>query len=67
MYNFDIEKINESVWVFKNAVKNAQEYIDYLEKNQEWKDWYIFGKATDGPEWTATTFTSFPTEEEWQA
>ena len=67
MYNFDIEKINESVWVFKNAVKNSQEYIDYLEKNQEWKDWYIFGKATDGPEWPATTFTSFPTEEEWQA
>jgi hypothetical protein len=67
VYNFDIEKINESVWVFKNAVKNSQEYIDYLEKNQEWKDWYIFGKATDGPEWPATTFTSFPTEEEWQA
>jgi hypothetical protein len=67
VYNFDIEKINESVWVFKNAFKNAQEYIDYLEKNQEWKDWYIFGKATDGPEWRATTFTSFPTEEEWQA
>lgn len=67
MYNFDIEKINESVWVFKNAVKNSQEYIDYLEKNQEWKDWYIFGKVTDGPEWPATTFTSFPTEEEWEA
>lgn len=67
MYNFDIEKINESVWVFKNAVKNSQEYIDYLEKNQEWKDWYIFGKVTEGPDWPQTEFTNFPTQEEWQA
>lgn len=66
MYNFDIEKINESVWVFKNAVKNAQEYIDYLEKNQEWKDWFIFGKASDGPKSTSVTFKSFPSEKEWQ-
>lgn len=67
MYNFNIEKINESVWVFKNAVKNSQDYIDYLEKTQEWKDWYIFGKTSEGPDWPPTTFSSFPTEEEWQA
>jgi hypothetical protein len=66
VYNFDIEKIHETAWVFKNAIKNSQDFVDYFESNQEWKDWYTFGKMSEGPDWPPTTFEKFPTVEEWE-
>jgi hypothetical protein len=65
MPEFNIEKIHDTVWIFKRAIENPQDIIDYLENNTEWIDWYTFGKVTDihGPVYN---FNSFPTKEEWK-
>jgi hypothetical protein len=65
MSEFNIEKIHDTVWIFKRAIENPQDIIDYLENNTKWIDWYTFGKVTDidGP---AYNFNSFPTKEEWK-
>lgn len=50
--------------IFKNALDNAQEIIDYAENSNAWLDWYIFGKTMDiYKSWES--FDSFPTKEEW--
>jgi hypothetical protein len=64
VYNFDIEKIHDTVWVFRNAIKNGQDFIDHFEKNREWRDWYTFGKVAEGANF-GTVFDSFPTLAEW--
>lgn len=66
MYEFDIEKIHDTVWVFKNAIKNPQNFVDHFEKTREWKDWYTFGKVAYGANFT-TVFEDFPDEEQWAA
>lgn len=66
-YNFDIEKINDTVWVFKKAIKNPQEYVEYFEKSVEWTDWYTFGKHGRGHNFGSSKFENFPTLEEWEA
>jgi hypothetical protein len=66
LYNFEIEKIHDTVWVFKNAVKNTQDLIYYFEKTREWRDWYIFGKVAEGSNFK-NVFNSFPNQEEWDA
>ena len=66
MYDFEIQKINESVWVFKNAIKNSEDFIAYFENNKEWKDWFTFGKVTDGDSLGTQSFENFPTPEEWE-
>jgi len=63
--NFDIQKIHNTVWVFKNALKSPEATLDYLDKKVEWKDWYIFGKHAEGTHFT-TRFDSFPTPEQWE-
>lgn len=65
MYNFEIEKIHESIWVFKSAIKNSQDFVEYFEKNKEWKDWYTFGKVAENSGFTPTKFETFPTPEQW--
>lgn len=65
--NFEIQKINNSVWVFKNAIKNSQDFIEYFEKNKKWKDWYTFGKVAEiVDEIQPIKFKNFPTSEEWK-
>ena len=66
MPEFNIEKIHDTVWIFRNAIKNPQEIIDYYENNTEWADWYTFGKVTSTPG-KGYEFNLFPTKEEWQA
>ncbi len=66
MYNFDIEKIDDLVWVFKGAIKNPKDFVNYFNENKEWKDWYTFGKAADGPSLGTVAFKEFPTPEEWR-
>ena len=63
---YDIQKINESVWVFKNAIKNTEDIIKYFENTKEWKDWFTFGKVADGPNLPTLTFETFPSPEEWK-
>lgn len=65
MQEFNIEKIHNTVWIFKNAIKNPQDIIDYYENNIEWKDWYTFGKVSSNPN-AGYSFESFPTREAWQ-
>lgn len=64
MENFNIEKIDNTIWIFKNAIKNHKEIINYFEHNMEWEDWYTFGKVTltTGPTYS---FNSFPSKDEW--
>jgi hypothetical protein len=66
VYNFEIEKIHDLIWVFKGAIKNPEDFVEYFEGNQEWQDWYTFGKMSEGPGWPAVTFKKFPTIEEWE-
>jgi len=65
-YNFNIQKIHDTVWVFKNAVENPQNFVDYFESQEGWKDWYTFGKNLEGPNFNVT-FDKFPTQEQWEA
>ena len=66
MYNFDIEKIDDLIWVFKGAIKNPKDFVEYFDKNKEWKDWYTFGKVAEGPGFDSVNFKEFPTLEEWK-
>lgn len=65
MTNFNIKKIQDTVWVFSNALENSKEVIDYFENYSEWKDWYSFGTVTDGSH-ASYKFNKFPTKEEWE-
>lgn len=64
MPDFNIEKIHKTVWVFRNALKNPEDIIEYYKNNKEWKDWYTFGSSTEmqGKDYI---FDNFPTQEEW--
>lgn len=66
MQEFNIEKIHDTIWIFKNALKDSQDIIDYFENNRDWEDWYTFGKVSLGSG-LSYNFNSFPTIEEWQA
>lgn len=63
--SFEIEKIHETVWVFKNAIKNSEQFVDYFENNREWKDWYTFGKMALGSSELDAKFQDFPSQDEW--
>jgi hypothetical protein len=65
-YDFDIQKIHNTVWVFKNAIKNSQDFVEYFDSSREWRDWYTFGKVADGSNFK-NIFTTFPTQEEWDS
>ena len=65
MYDFDIQKIHDTVWVFKNALKNPEDFVSHFDKTREWRDWYTFGKVAEGNNFNPNTFEDFPTEEEW--
>lgn len=64
MSDFEIEKIHQTVWVFKNALKESQEVVDYLVKNKEWTDWYTFGTMAEAVSFEFK-FDNFPTQNEW--
>lgn len=64
MSKFEIEKIHQTVWVFKNAIKNPQDFVNYFVNNKEWTDWYTFGTMANGTGFKIN-FDNFPTEEEW--
>lgn len=64
-YNFNIQKIQDTVWVFKNAIQDAENILEYFKNNREWSDWYTFGKHAPGTHF-AVTFDNFPTIEEWE-
>ena len=66
MHDFEIQKINESVWVFKNAIKNSEDLVEYFEKNKEWKDWFTFGKVAEGPNLAILAFETFPDPKAWE-
>jgi hypothetical protein len=66
VYNFNIEKIDDLVWVFKGAIKDPKSFVDYFDKNKEWRPWYTFGEVSDGPNLPHLTFKNFPTPEEWE-
>ena len=65
MENFNIEKIHNTIWIFKNVIKDSNSIVDYFENNREWQDWYTFGKVSLGnaPHYS---FNSFPSKEEWE-
>jgi hypothetical protein len=59
----DIEKIS-NIWIFKNALKNGKDLIEYFEKNREWQDWYLFGTNASVSEHSCE-FSSFPEIEDF--
>lgn len=63
-HNFNIEKIHDTIWIFKNAYKYGPEIINYYESlppfgedhsAENWEGWYAFGDhrkiLTPGPMW----------------
>lgn len=64
MDEFEIKKIHETVWVFKNALKENTEVLNYFIDNSEWEDWYTFGTMTPFFDFRFE-FNDFPTENEW--
>jgi len=69
--DFEIEKIHDTIWVFKKAYKYGREMIDYYEslppfdnESENWEGWYAFGDHrkifTPGPLWN-----SFPSKDEF--
>ena len=65
MSNFNIEKIHKTIWVFKNALKDTDAFIEYINKDKEWVDWYTFGTKAQLTGFRYN-FNSFPTTEEWK-
>lgn len=64
-HSFDIQKINDTVWIFKNAIKNSKHFIEYFEENKKWEDWPMFGKQAICYDFPGADFESFPTHTEW--
>lgn len=64
MSDFNIEKIQNTVWVFRNALKNPEEIIEYFNNNKKWDDWYTFGTMTNITGYDLH-FDTFPTKEQW--
>jgi len=64
MQDFNIEKIHNTVWVFKNALKDHEDIVKYFNENRDWVDWYTFGTMANGSE-VDHRFNSFPTNDEW--
>ncbi len=73
MNDFNIEKIHDKIWIFKNAYKYSQDFIDYYESlppfgepNDNWEAWYTFGdhRRIITP---ALSWESFPTQEDFNA
>lgn len=62
---FNIISPHKEIMIFKGALKNPQEIIDYAEGLDTWTDWYTFGKMTDFSK-SPGRFADFPTKEAWQ-
>jgi hypothetical protein len=63
----NIKKLHPLVYVFKNALPNSQEIINFFESQKEkWEKWYTFGKKLH-IEFNRVFFNSIPTKEEWDA
>jgi len=61
---FEIEKLHPQIFVFKSAIKNPLEIIEYYNKKEGWMDWYTFGKMMEVYSKPAI-FKNFPTKNEW--
>ena len=64
MSKFNIEKIHDTVWVFRNALENPEEIIQYVNNNKTWTDWYTFGKMAEFSGHNLY-FENFPNEDQW--
>jgi hypothetical protein len=65
MAEFEIQKIHDTVWVFKNAIKDSEYILEYLKNNKTWGGWYTFGTMAEGSE-NSYGFNEFPTQEQWE-
>ena len=46
--NNNIEVLHEKIWVFKNAFKEADALVNFLEsKHDDWTGWYTFGSKIE--------------------
>jgi hypothetical protein len=64
--SFEIQKIHDTVWVFKNAIKDSHLIVEYFENSKEWKDWYTFGKMAQASNFEVMSFENFPSPEDWE-
>lgn len=62
---FDITKVNDSLWIFNEALKDPESVVEYFEKNKHWQDWSMFGQQALGSSFTPKTFDKFPSEDDW--
>jgi hypothetical protein len=62
--NFNIEKIHDTIWVFKNALDETDSLLEYI-NTKDWVDWYTFGKKTQLTGFKYN-FKNFPTVQEWE-
>lgn len=64
MYN--IKKIHPRIFIFKSAIKNCENIINYYNKNSEWRDWYTFGEMTNITNHDPNEYKDFPSESDWK-
>lgn len=65
MNNLDFSIIYPNIYVYHNMLDDPQFIIDKAEQDQEWSDWYTFGKIVRGKSGDLYSSESFPTLEDW--
>lgn len=65
---FEINKLHEKVWVFKNAFSMGEGMINHYQSNfpDDWIPWYEFGSHILIPT-PGKRYESFPTQEQWNS
>jgi hypothetical protein len=62
--SYEIDEIYPKIVVFKQALNQSKEMIDYYEQTGDWVPWLKFGTYING-QGPSASWDHFPTEEEW--
>jgi 2OG-Fe(II) oxygenase superfamily len=62
--SYEVSEIYPKIVVFKNALKQPKELIDYYEETGPWTKWLRFGVYITG-QGPSASWDHFPTEDEW--
>jgi hypothetical protein len=65
MNNFETYKLDEKIYVYRNAFKNSLEFIDKVQLIDRWVPWYTFGEMLAPLHGGNIQSQTFPSYEEW--
>lgn len=61
---YEVEFLDPNILVFKNAITNNKEIIDFHENVGQWGDWYVFGEMSKNS-LGVFDFDTFPNKDQW--